>query len=117
MGNFLKLNVWQKAKDLAVYIYKFSNSGKLANDFGLRDQIRRSSVSIAANIAEGDQLQSNLQAIRHFYISRGSAAELLTHLIIANEIGYIEAQEYNKLAEKLNEISGMLTNLIKARRQ
>ena len=115
MGDFQKLNVWQKSKDLAVYLYKLSNEGDLAKDFGLKDQIKRASVSIAANIAEGEQLQSNLQAIRHFYIARGSAAELLTHLIIAHEINYITKMDYQDLQEKINEISGMLTNLIKAR--
>lgn len=116
MGDFQKLNVWQKSKDLAVFIYKLSSEGDFARDFGLQDQIRRASVSIAANIAEGEQLQSNLQATRHFYIARGSAAELLTHVIIAHEIKYINLTDFQNLQEKINEVSGMLTNLIKARR-
>ena len=116
MGDFQKLNVWQKSKDLAVLIYKLSGEGDFARDFGLQDQIRRASVSIAANIAEGEQLQSNLQATRHFYIALGSAAELLTHVIIAHEIKYINPTDFQNLQGKINEVSGILTNLIKARR-
>jgi four helix bundle protein len=59
MGNFKDLNVWQKAKDLAVNVYKLTGSALYAKDFGLRDQMRRSSVSIPSNIAEGDNLDTD----------------------------------------------------------
>ena len=117
MGNFRKLNVWIKAKDLAVLIYRLSDSGKFAKDFGMRDQMRRAAVSIPSNIAEGDQLDSNLQSIKHFYIARGSAAELLTQALIANEIGYIPQEEFKKIESECSEISCMLTRLIQARAQ
>jgi four helix bundle protein len=115
MGDFTKLNVWQRAKELAVYIYKTTEIGKISKDFGLKDQMRRSAVSIAANIAEGDQLSSNQQSTRHFYIARGSAAELQTHTIIAHEIGYLDEISYNHIVQKVNEISGILTLLIRSR--
>ena len=81
MGDFRKLNVWQKAKDLAVFIYKLSDKGSIAKDYGLKDQIRRAAVSIAGNIAEGDELDTNKQANKHFYYAKGSTAELLTLLL------------------------------------
>lgn len=56
MGNFEELRVWQRAKELAIFLYKLSGQGAFAKDWGLRDQIRRASVSIASNIAEGDEL-------------------------------------------------------------
>jgi four helix bundle protein len=59
MGNFQNLTVWQKAKELAIYIYKLTNQGKLANDYGLKDQIRRAAISIPSNIAEGDELDTD----------------------------------------------------------
>jgi hypothetical protein len=59
MGNFQKLRVWQLAKDLAVKIYKLTQSPVLVKDFGFKDQIQRSAVSIPSNIAEGDELDSN----------------------------------------------------------
>ena len=76
MGKFQDLKVWQRAKDLAVYIYKLTGKGAFSKDFSLRDQIRRATVSIPSNIAEGDDLGSDKQAIRHFYIAKGSAAEV-----------------------------------------
>ena len=67
MGRFRDLKVWQRAKDFAVYIYRETNRGAFAKDFGLRDQIRRAAVSIASNIAEGDELDTNKQAVKFFY--------------------------------------------------
>jgi len=95
MGKFQDLKVWQRSKDLAVYIYKLTAKGEFNKDYGLRDQIRKAAVSIPSNIAEGDDLGSNKQAVRHFYIAKGSAAEVLTQAIIALEIGYINKKSLN----------------------
>src|SRR4030043_1154838 len=97
MGNFRELLVWQKAKELAVKIYKLVKTQTISKDFGLRDQIQRAAVSIPANIAEGDELGTDKQSIRHFYIAKGSAAELITQLIIAQEIGYIDVKSKDSL--------------------
>ena len=67
MGKFEDLRVWQRAKDLAVFIYKLTDHGKFMKDFGLRDQIRRAAVSVPSNIAEGDDLDTDKQAIRAFF--------------------------------------------------
>ena len=115
MGNFRKLLVWLKAKELAVRIYKLGKIQSLSKDFGLKDQIQRASVSIPANIAEGDELGTDKQSVRHFYIAKGSSAELQTLLIIANEIGYIENELTNDLLNECNIISVMLSKIIKAR--
>jgi four helix bundle protein len=115
MGNFRNLRVWQKAKDLAVNIYKLTDAGTFKKDFGLKDQMRRSSVSIPSNIAEGDNLDTDKQSVRHFFIARGSAAELRTQLIISMEIGFISMQEFEKYDKKCDEVSAMLTALIKHR--
>jgi four helix bundle protein len=117
MGNFQKLRVWQLAKKLAVEIYRLTSNTKLAKDFGLKDQMHRSAVSVASNIAEGDELGSDKQSIRYFYISKGSVAELTTQLIIANEIGYIDNVSVSSLLDDCDKISAMLSNLIKARSQ
>jgi four helix bundle protein len=115
MGNFQKLRVWQIAKELAVKIYKLTSNQSFSKDFGLRDQIQRSAVSIPSNIAEGDELETDKQSIRHFYIAKGSAAELLTQLIIAHEIGYIDQEIKDNLVNECKIISVMLQKLIKAR--
>lgn len=115
MGNFQNLTVWQKAKELAIYIYKLTNQGKLANDYGLKDQIRRAAISIPSNIAEGDELDTDKQSIRHFYYAKGSTAELLTQSIISYEIGYIDKKTYEDIEKECRIISSMLMRLIQAR--
>jgi len=115
MGNFEELKVWQRAKALAVYVYRLTSTGKLSKDYGLRDQIRRASISIPSNIAEGDESGSNKQAVKFFYVAKGSAAELLTQTIIAREIGYISEDENSFISEECKGISAMLTKLIKVR--
>ena len=115
MGNFLKLRVWQLAKELAVKIYKLTQTSVFSKDYGLRDQVQRSAVSIPSNIAEGDDLETDKQSVRHFYIAKGSTAELLTQLIIAKEVGYLETETSQSLINDCRIISVMLTKLIKAR--
>ena len=115
MGKFKEPEVWQRAKDLAVYIYKTTKEADVAKDFGFRDQIRRAAVSIPSNIAEGDELGSNKQAVRFFYIAKGSSAELLTQSIIALEIDYIDELTFAHIEKECTAISGMLGRLISAR--
>lgn len=115
MGSFQDLRVWQRAKNLAVYIYKLTSEGGFQKDFGLRDQIRRATVSISSNIAEGYSLDTNRQAIKFFYIARGSAAESLTQAIIAFEISYISRESFQYLESEFKAIGAMLTKLIQAR--
>jgi four helix bundle protein len=115
VGKFQDLKVWQRAKNLAVYIYKLTAKGHFAKDFGLRDQMRRAVVSISCNISEGDESGGDKQAIRFFNVSKGSAAELLTQSIISHEIGYITDTEFQFANEECKGISAMLTKLIQAR--
>ena len=115
MGRFRDLKVWQRAKDLAVFMYKLTGHGKFSKDYGLRDQIRRAAVSIPSNIAEGDELGTDKQAIHFFYTAKGSSAEVLTQAIIALEIGYFEEESFTHIEHECQRISGMLTRLIQAR--
>ena len=115
MGNFRDLQVWQKSKDMAVKIYNITNKNEFKKDYSLKDQIRRAVVSIASNIAEGDERFSNKESIRFLYIANGSAAEVITQLIIAHEIGYVDTDIFNNLIEELEQISKMIKNLIKYR--
>ena len=115
MGKFQDLKVWQRAKDLAVYIYKLTAKGEFNKDYGLRDQIRKAAVSIPSNIAEGNDLRTDKQAVNYFYISRGSAAEVFTQALIAQEIGYIDIQSFKFIEKERSSISSMLARLINAR--
>ena len=79
------------------------------------DQMRRASVSIPSNIAEGDELGTNKQAVKFFYIAKGSTAELLTQAIIALEIKHIDNESFKHVEKECQAISGMLMRLIQAR--
>ena len=115
MSHFEELKVWQKAVDLAVKVYEITKKDPFNKDFGLKDQIRRSSVSISSNIAEGDQLESDKSSTRHFKIAKGSTAELYTQSIISFRVGYLDKKDFDHLKKESQEILGMLSNLIKFR--
>lgn len=112
---FRSLKVWQKGKELAIAIYNMTGKGKFTKDYGLRDQLRRAAVSIPSNIAEGDELNTDKQAIRYFYMAKGSSAEVLTQAMIALEIGYFDNDTYREIESRCIEISKMLAKLIAAR--
>jgi four helix bundle protein len=78
MSHFEELKVWQKAVDLSVKVYEITKKEPFNKYFGLRDQMRRASVSISSNISEGDQLESEKSSTRHLRIAKGSTAELYT---------------------------------------
>jgi len=115
MGDFQKLKVWERAKELAIFLYKLTAQGEWKRDYGLRDQIRRAVVSIPSNIAEGDELDTDRQAIRHFYIAKGSSGEVRTQAIIAHEIGYLDKEQFDHVEEECRVISSMLAKLIRSR--
>ena len=115
MGDFRKLQVWELAKTLTVKIYKLVKTDLVSKDYGYKDQIQRACRKYSTNIAEGDELGTDKQSIRHFYIAKGSAAELQTLLIIGSEIGYLEPQLTNDLINECKVISVMLLKIIKAR--
>ena len=114
---FKDLVVWQKAKDLAIVIYKTSEGGDFGRDFGLRDQVRRSIVSVASNLAEGDERDTDKESVRFFFIAKGSLAELRTQLQIAHEIGYLEKQVYESIEAKCEKLGKMIGGLIRARQR
>jgi len=115
MAGFKDLKVWRRAKELAVDIYKETQDGPFNRDFSFRDQIRKAAVSIPSNIAEGDERGSNKDAVRFFYISKGSLAELRTQIEIAFDIGYLSSERGKVLDKKCVAIGKMLGSLIKAR--
>ena len=109
---FEDLNVWKESMRLARDIYRELKNCK---DFGLRDQMQRSAVSIPSNIAEGFERNSNKEFIRFLYISRGSCAELRTQLYIAIDIELIENEIGDEYLERSRKISAMLSRYIKTR--
>ncbi|MBD3420539.1 MAG: four helix bundle protein [Chitinivibrionales bacterium] len=114
--SFKQLNVWKEAKNLAVAIYKITGADKFSRDFGLKDQIQRSSVSVVSNIAEGYERTSNKEFLHFLNISQGSLSELRTQLEIAHEIGYINENDFILIDDHCCKVGAMLTNLKKARK-
>ena len=117
MGDFLKMEVWRLAMDLAEAIFVISNSGPLARDYSYKDQIRRASLSIPSNIAEGMASGSDKVGIRYFYIARGSLAEVKTQLLLAQRIKYINSNEHHQLFENIESVDKMLNKLISYRKK
>jgi four helix bundle protein len=111
---FEDLEVWQISMNLSVLVYRALKNCK---DFGLRDQIQRSSVSIPSNIAEGFDRKSNKEYLYFLHISRGSCAELRTQLFLAREVGVIQREEVEGFVEMTKKISAMITKLIQSRKQ
>ena len=111
---FEDLMVWKESVNLATQIYKVIQKSK---DFGFRDQIQRSAVSVASNIAEGFERNSNKEFIQFLFIAKASCGELRTQLYIAENIKLIEKETSNLLIEKTKKISAMLFKLIKTRKE
>ena len=109
--SFEKLDVWKRSAALAVRIYEILNE---CRDFGLKDQMTRSAISIPSNIAEGAERGSTKEFVRFLHIAKGSAAELRTQVFIAKKIGLIDSAEKDELIKELIEISSMLHALIKS---
>ena len=112
--SFEDLRVWQRGIQIVKQIYTMTNEGKLTQDFGLRDQLRRASVSIPTNIAEGFERASHKEYLNFLNIAKGSAGELRSLLRVALEVGYIEQSTYSKLHDQVTEVSRMLFNQIRA---
>jgi len=116
MGNFKELKVWQIAKKVAIEIYSLIDAEmSLKKDFRLKDQLTGSAVSIASNIAEGDELKTQKQSISHFYIAKGSCAELMTQLIIAKEVHKLESEKIDNLINECDKLGMMIYRLIQSR--
>lgn len=108
---FEDILAWQKAREVTRIIYFQTNSGHFAKDYGLRDQLRRSSVSIMANIAEGFGRRSDKEFANFLNIAHGSAAESQSHLYVALDLGYVNQGEFGNLYALVAECSKMMMSL------
>jgi four helix bundle protein len=112
---FRNLTVWQRAKSLAVDVYRLTKAESIQRDFSLIDQLRRSAVSVPSNVAEGDERKSDKESVRFFHIAQGSLAELATQLEIARDVGYFSAAEVDPFIIRCAELGKMLGALSRAR--
>lgn len=107
------LEVWRRAVVLSVEVYRELSDLK---DFGFRDQITRSGLSVPSNLAEGYERETNKELIRFLYIAKGSCGELHTQIIIGSNIDYINKQTVTKWLQETKELSTMLGGLIVKRK-
>ena len=108
---FEDLIAWQKARELAKQVYLCTSKGAFAKDFGLRDQIRRASVSVMSNIAEGFERGGRPEFHQFLVIAKGSCAEVRSQLYIAKDVGYLSEKIFNTLMDLCMEVSRIIGGL------
>jgi four helix bundle protein len=108
MHSFKNLIIWKESMRLTIEVYRATASFPSDEKYGLTSQIRRAAVSIPSNIAEGSSRSSDKDFSRFLSISRGSAFELETQMIITKELNLIEASVFEKIIVKLGDIQKMI---------
>jgi four helix bundle protein len=116
MRDFAQLEVWRKAKDFAVDVYGETARFPASEQYGLCNQLRRAAVSITANIAEGSGRGSDQDFARFLEMALGSMAETRSHILLAEELGYLKPEIKDNLSGKTIEIGRMLSGLIETLR-
>ncbi len=112
MKSYKDLTVWQKSVDLSVITYRITEDFPRSELYGLTSQIRRCSVSIPSNIAEGQRRGHKAEYVQFLRMAFGSGAELETQILIALKIGYLDEKKFNQINELLQEVMKMLNRLI-----
>ena len=109
---FEEIRAWQSAREVVNRIYETSQSEKFKRDYTLADQIKRASISIMSNVAEGFSRQSRKEFIQFLFIAKGSAAEVQSQLYIALDQGYISEKEFREIYDKVEETAKLLSKFI-----
>ena len=112
--SFEKLEVWKEALILVKDIYELTKNFPSEEKFGLKSQLRRASVSISSNLAEGTSRSTDNDKAHFTTISYSSTMEVLNQLIISKELGFIDEDGYSKIRLQIHKISNMLNALRKA---
>ena len=113
ISKFEDIEAWQLAREMTKVIYAISNEGEFARDFGLRDQIRRASVSIMSNIAEGFERGGDKEFFQFVSLAKGSSGEVRAQLYVALDAGYIDQQTFSRLSGMAAQINRMLAGFMK----
>ena len=109
---FEDIDAWQRARALVKEIYALTDQGDFARDFSLKDQIRRASVSIMSNIAEGFERDGTKEFIQFLSIAKGSVGEVKSQLYVALDRGYVTRNEFNMLSELTGETARLIAGLM-----
>ena len=109
---FEDLKVWEKSHEFVLEVYKITQQFPGEEKFGMTSQIRRSAVSVAANIAEGSKRQHLNEYIQMLYIAQGSLSETKYYLLLARDLKYLNDEVYQQIFSQSQEIAKMLSGLI-----
>ena len=113
MGNFRRLRVWQRARELSTIIYRTTDRFPRAHRFELTSQMRKAAISIMSNIAEGCGRNRRRELIHFLKIACGSANELACQLILCQDLELLDGMAARELCERIAEVQRMLTGLIR----
>jgi four helix bundle protein len=109
---FEEIRAWQTARTLTREVYTVSNEGAFARDYGLRDQLRRSAVSIMSNIAEGFESDTQQQFVKYLGYAKASAGEVRAQLYVALDVGYLDRAQFEHVFDLAEKCSRQLSRFI-----
>ncbi|MBA9073305.1 four helix bundle protein [Flavobacterium gossypii] len=112
-NSFEEINSWQKSRIFNKKVYLITENESFKKDFDLARQIRRASVSISSNIAEGFERNTDKEFIYFLYVAKASAGEVRSQLYLALDLNYITKQDFEELLFEITEISKLLSGFIK----
>jgi four helix bundle protein len=110
---FEGLKCWQAARELVTLVYKLSNTGKLARDFEMKDQIRRAALSVMNNIAEGFGRGSRKDFARFLNIAHASCTEVKSITYVLEDLAYLPIEDIQRIRDQADEAKGLTRGLIK----
>ena len=112
MRNYRELQVWNKAHNLTLELYRVSRGFPREEIYGVTNQLRRAAASIGANLAEGCGRRTSTELARFVRISMGSASELDYHLLLSHDLGFMNGGDFARTANQLTEVRKMLTSFL-----
>lgn len=111
--SFTQLDGWKQSHILVLHIYRIIKLFPKNETYSLTDQLKRASVSVSSNIAEGFSRFSNKEKLQFYYIARGSLTEIQNQLMIAKDVGYIDKETFDVVAEQTVRVYKLINGLIK----
>ena len=110
---FEEIQAWQKARELVRSIYEITSKEDFARDYSLKDQIRRASISVMSNIAEGFSRQTDKEFIQFLHVAKGSASEAQSQLYVALDLKYISQATFKELYELSEETIRLISGFVR----
>ncbi|OGD63499.1 hypothetical protein A2160_01005 [Candidatus Beckwithbacteria bacterium RBG_13_42_9] len=112
--SFTDLETWKQSHKLAVLIYKITKLFPKEEMFSLINQMRRCSISISSNVAEGFSRQSKKEKIQFYFTAKGSLTELQNQLLLAKDVGYLSKRDFDECAQQTISVYKLFNGLIRS---